>query len=340
LKKNRFILLPLAFLYQLITSLRNVLFDYGILKSKIIEIHSLGIGNLSLGGTGKTPISAYFLEKYANFYTAYISRGYGRKTKGLFIVKPESTIEQAGDEPFMLKKRFPLTRFVLAEKRLNAYNYLMGKKNKPNLIIFDDVFQHRYIKPTVNMLLCDYENPFFTDFLAPYGRLRERRIGAKRADVIIVTKVPEDINYSEKTVFVDEISEHLGENIPVFFSFFKTLDPINDQNKVLSHKTKVILVSAIANNESFRNAISKKYFVKKHFEHSDHHFYTAFQINKIRKAFPETPIVCTEKDYYKIIGFIADSERHLCYYAGLSVEIDEEKKLFEFLKNHNIPKIP
>jgi tetraacyldisaccharide 4'-kinase len=340
LKKNRIILLPLAFLYQLITSLRNVLFDFGILKSQIIEIPSLGIGNLSLGGTGKTPISAYFLEKYGNYYTTYISRGYGRKSKGLLVVKPESTIENTGDEAYMLQKRFPLTRFVLAGKRINAYNYVLGRKNKPNIIIFDDVFQHRYVKTTVNILLCDYENPFYTDYLAPYGLLRERRVGAKRADVIIVTKTPEDINYSEKTLMSDEILAYSGENTPIFYSFFKTHAPINNLQEVLNEKTKVVLVSAIANNESFRNVISKKYFVKKHFEHSDHHFSTAFQINKIRKAFPDTPIVCTEKDYYKIIGFFAESEQHLVYFAGLSVEIDEEEKLFEFLKNHNFPKIP
>jgi tetraacyldisaccharide 4'-kinase len=340
LRKNRFVLLPLAFLYQLITSLRNLLFDFGIFKSEIIEIPSIGIGNLSLGGTGKTPISAYFMEKYANFYIAYVSRGYGRKSKGLYIIKPENTIELTGDEAFMLYKRFPLRRFVLAEKRILAYNYLLGKKNKPNLIIFDDVYQHRYIQPAVNILLCDFENPFYLDFLAPYGRLRERRVGAKRADLIIVTKSPKDINYSEKTAIIEEIHKYSEKNTPVFFSFFKTHAPINAQKESLSEKTKVILVSAIANNESFRNVISKKYLVKHHYEHRDHHFYTAFQINKIKKAYPGIPIVCTEKDYYKIIGFFSESEQHLVYFAPLSVQIDEEEKLFDFLKNHNIPKIP
>ncbi len=328
---------PLAFLYQIFTSLRNVLFDLGIIKAEIIEIPSIGIGNISVGGTGKTPISAYFLEKFATKYTAYISRGYGRKTKGLLALKPNHSIEDAGDEAFMLYKRFPLTRFVLAEKRKIAYNYILGRKNQPNLILFDDVFQHRSIKPTVNILLCDFENPFYDDFLMPLGRLRERRIGAKRADIVIVSKIPEEFNYSQQNEVAEQIHQYTGEDTPVFFAYFETLKPINHSNESLKEKTKVVLVSAIANNSSFRNSISKAYFVKRHYEFSDHHFYTAFQINKILKAFPGTPIVCTEKDYYKIIHFFSEENKHLCYYAGLKVVMKEEQKLFDLLKKLNIP---
>ena len=237
----------------------------------------------------------------------------------------------------MLYKRFPLTRFVLAEKRIIAYNYILSRKNQPNIILFDDLYQHRSVKPKVNILLCDFEHPFYNDFLMPLGRLRERRIGAKRADIIIVTKIPEDFNYSEQNETTEQIHQYSGENTPVFYAFFKTLTPVNHLNNTLKDKTKVVLLSAIANNASFRNSISKHYFVKKHFEFSDHHFYTAFQLHKILKAFPDTPIICTEKDYYKIIGFFSDENRHLCYFAGLKVEMKEEAKLFDLLKKLNIP---
>jgi tetraacyldisaccharide 4'-kinase len=336
LKKNNYLLVPLAFLYQLITSLRNHLFDWGILKTVFVEIPSIGIGNLSMGGTGKTPISGYFLEKYIKKNTAYISRGYGRKTHGTYHINTKTTVEQAGDEAFMLHKKHPSATFVLSEKRVLAYEFLQKIKPNSDLVIFDDVFQHRYIKPTINILLCDFENPFYEDYLVPVGRLRERRIGAERADAIIVTKVPEDVNYSEKNIITNELQNYVSEETPIFFAEFKIENPKNIKNEVLAEKTKIILVSAIANNASFRNSVSRKYLVKKHFEYSDHHMYTLFQINKIRKAYPGSPLLCTEKDYHKIIHFFPENERALIYFSRLKVEIDEEEKLEEFLKKHKI----
>ena len=189
------LLLPLSWIYAAIMGIRNMLFDKGVLKQTACGVPSICVGNLAVGGTGKTPHTEYLLRLLAaqGLRTAMLSRGYGRRTKGFIEATAASTGAEVGDEPLQVKQKFPDTRVAVCESRVEGCKKLLQTPagTEPQAIVLDDAYQHRYIKAGLYLLLTDFSRLFTRDCVLPAGRLRENRSGARRADAVVVTKCPE-----------------------------------------------------------------------------------------------------------------------------------------------------
>jgi tetraacyldisaccharide 4'-kinase len=219
----RKLLFPLAILYGFITSIRNYLYDKGILKSYSFDIPVIAVGNLSVGGTGKTPQIEYLIRLLSpNYKVATLSRGYKRKSEGFILADANANAEILGDEPFQYYKKFPQIQVAVDADRHNGITQLLAQKEKPEVILLDDAFQHRKVKAGFYILLTAYDELFCDDYLLPTGNLRESRNGAKRANMIIVTKCPPNITELAQ----ENIKRKIGLNLPVFFSFVEYDDKI------------------------------------------------------------------------------------------------------------------
>ena len=295
------------------------------------------MGNLSVGGTGKTPMVLWLANMLSkeNFSIAIVSRGYGRKTKGFNWVNVNSAPQEVGDEPLLFKQSFPNAIVAVCEKRTIAIDKIRSER-KPDLIILDDAFQHQYVKPSLNILLSDYSNPFYTDFLLPAGNLRELRKNKARADIIITTKCPDDISQSDKAMISEKINP-IKQN--VFFSSLKYNALIGVFNKDifdLSHLAgkSVILVTGIANAKPIESKLKSIAKEVSHLEFSDHSDYTKNDVlNILKSVSTNSIIVTTTKDAVKLEQF--SELKNVPLYA-LSVEpnFDEEKELKELILNH------
>jgi tetraacyldisaccharide 4'-kinase len=299
----KYLLWPFAWLYDLATRIRNYLYDIGHKKSFEFDTVVISVGNLNVGGSGKTPMIEYLIRLLADRYQlATLSRGYGRKTHGIRISSETDNAETLGDEPFQLSKKFDGNiKVVVGEERALAIPTILHQFPEVRIILMDDAFQHRAVKPQFSILVTDYEKPFYKDFLLPFGRLREARKGATRADVIVVTKA-DGISEAGMELMTSNIREVAGEK-PVFFSGLSYLlpMPIHHQNPI---GDKVVLVSAIAKNSHFVKEVSKSYQVVKHFRFEDHHHYSEEDIQRIQHCatgFQIDSILTTEKDMVKLI---------------------------------------
>jgi tetraacyldisaccharide 4'-kinase len=248
----RKLLFPFAILYGLLTSLRIYLYDKGIFKSYSFDIPVIVVGNISVGGTGKTPQIEYLIRLLSSKYKiATLSRGYKRKSKGFVLADAASTAEILGDEPFQYFKKFPEIKVAVDEDRQNGIKQLLNKKEKPEVILLDDAFQHLRVRAGFYILLTSFDDLFIDDFILPTGNLRETRNGAKRANMIIVSKCPPTISQLEQ----ETIKKKIGFDIPIFFSFIDYDNKVYNQNDTLEvseikSKQKVLL-AGIANPKPF-----------------------------------------------------------------------------------------
>ncbi len=304
----RYLLFPFSLVYKGITSFRNLLFDFEILPSLDIPLPSIGVGNLTVGGTGKTPIIDYLIKMVSDKKTGVISRGYGRNTKGFIELNDHSNVKDVGDEPFMLQKKNKNIKVFVSENRVEGYKKAMECNSNLEFLLFDDVFQHRYVKPKINLLLCDYNRPFYEDYVLPTGLLRESRSGAKRAEIVVVTKCPVNLSITRQNEIKDKIQKYSLEKTPIFFAHFKSESPQNQYNESLETGSKIVLISGLANNEGFRNTLQADFEILKHHEFKDHHDYSKTDIGQIISEFRDTYFVCTEKDFVKIEPFLGDDE--------------------------------
>ncbi len=312
-------LYPFALIYGTIIWFRNKLFDWGILKETKFDIPIISIGNLSMGGTGKTPHIEYFISNYkTEFSIAVISRGYGRKTKGFRYVNSDDNAENVGDEPLQIKQKFKNILVAVGENRVGAIRKVLEENPHINLILLDDAFQHRYVKPSINILLTEYANPFWKDFVVPAGRLREFACGWKRADVIIITKCPEAIDL--------KISENLKSK-PVYFSKIVYQNPVLIKGKLFK---KIILITGIANPTLLLGYLKKdNYELIHHFNFSDHHNFSDSDLSIIlSKADSESDslILTTEKDWMRLKLFLENKNLNLAY-IPIGVEFENEPDL-------------
>ena len=308
------LLYPFALIYGLITWVRNKLFDWGFLKQTKFEVPILSIGNLSMGGTGKTPHIEYFISKYkATHKIAVVSRGFGRKTEGFRYVSSNDFSENVGDEPLQIKKKFDEITVAVGEDRVKAIQIVLKENHEVNLILLDDAFQHRYVKRSLNILLTEYSNPFWTDLMVPAGRLREFRFGWKRADTIIITKCPETIDL--------KIPQSIKSK-PVYFSRIAYKSPILLQGQL---SKKIILVTGIANPWPLIGYLKKEDFeLVYHFNFSDHHNFSGSYISTIlSKANSEKDamLLTTEKDWMRLKPFLENKAINLAY-IPIGVEIE------------------
>ena len=311
MKRNllgRILLSPFTILYGLGVGLRNIFYDSGILKSTAFNIPVISVGNLSVGGAGKTPHVEYLimlLQDYLN--VAVLSRGYKRKSKGFRWVRTNDQVTQTGDEPLQFKRKFPETAVAVCESRNIGIPMMLQAKTDIQTILLDDAFQHRSVIPGLNILLTTYDEPYTRDYLLPSGRLREFRSSSKRADMVIVTKCPNDLSASSIKKYRNELSPN--ENQKLFFSSYEYGDPYYMYNpslrKKLTRETKVILLSAIANVEYLLDYLDVNADIVQLLKYEDHHYFKETEIILLEKIIaeindPNTIVITTEKDAMRL----------------------------------------
>lgn len=320
----RKLLYPFSIPYGAITSLRNWAFNKDILSSQEFDIPVISVGNLSAGGTGKTPMVEFLIRRFSDYKIGLVSRGYGRKTKGLILAKPEHTFSEIGDEPFQIYNKFPEICLALAEKRPEGVQALLDKYN-PDLILLDDAYQHRYVKPGFQILLTTFQEPFYKDILLPAGNLRENVNGKKRADLIVVTKCPTNLTPAEASEMMQKIKP--GDK-SVYFTSIEYGDAQNINGEKLSAK-KVIALTGIARPQPFLNQIAKNLDVQQHLKFPDHHNFSDKEIAEIEELVNAsgTPIITTEKDWVRLKSMLTTNVLEKVFYLPMQVQFlfDEEQ---------------
>ncbi len=326
------ILFPFAILYNLITRFRNHLFNIGYTPAFEFEVNTIVVGNLSVGGTGKTPMVSYLIEKLAPQYPiATLSRGYGRKSKGFLMANEEVSSGELGDEPFMFYKKYGQDIVVsVGEDRAYAIPAILYEAPETQLILLDDGFQHRTVKADFNVLLTRFDRPFYRDFLLPTGRLRESRSGARRADAIVVTKCPQNLERDKKQEFKKYIRKY--SDATVYFSTVSHQEPKPFIAKAESDNAqkKYVVVSGIATNEDFVAYCQSTFLINEVHLFADHHTYTEKDIHKIVASLsPDIGLLTTEKDWVKL-NSVKELQGFACYYVPIKTEFLEGEE--EFLK--------
>ncbi len=329
MKLIRKILFPIVPIYYLVTWLRNKLYDLGIKKSVSYNFPVICVGNLSVGGTGKTPMIEYLIRLLKDdFKVATLSRGYKRKSKGFQIGDKNTTVDVLGDEPFQFYSKFKDDiKVAVDSNRSEGINILRRLEDYPEVILLDDAFQHRKVKAGFNILLTTYGNIYTEDFVLPTGNLREPRSGAKRANVIIVTKCPKDLSKSEKVAILSKLK--LQNHQFVFFSSIAYADEVfsNDSSKNLESLPNFTLVTGIANAKPLVDFLEAKNLNFEHLNFKDHHDFSQEDILKLEK---QELIVTTEKDYMRLKQY--ESLKEKLFYLPITVIIDNALKFNEIIK--------
>lgn len=337
-------LLPLSWIYGLIVFMRNKLFDFKILKQKSYDVPIICIGNITVGGTGKTPHTEYLVEILKKEYkVAVLSRGYKRKTKGYLLSDANSTAKQIGDEPFQIKNKFPDILVAVDGKRTRGIEHLLAlsKDKRPDVILLDDAFQHRYVKPSYSIVLTDYNRLVSYDKLLPVGRLREPLHHLSDANSIIITKCPKNINALEQRITIKDINPYPYQDL--LFTRFKYAKPINvfDSNKLLDFDKKervgILVVTGIANPKSLYRYLRYRASLFDSIEYPDHYLFKSKDIVQIQTKFeqldkPFKVIIVTEKDAARLRFMdIPDELKSALYYIPIEVDFinEEEQVLFD-----------
>ena len=295
--KINYWLMPLSWLYGLAVSIRNLMFDVGMLKSKTFPLPVICVGNITVGGTGKTPHTEYLIRMLSEKHqVAVLSRGYKRQSEGYVLATPTTPMTDIGDEPYQMKHKFPQIHMAVDKDRCHGIAELMKKEVQPptDVVILDDAYQHRYVKAGLNILLMDYHRLIYLDKLLPAGRLRESSSGTKRADIVIVTKCPRDITPIERKGI--ERSLNIENWQKIFFSTYTYPDNMKGIG------SNPLLVTGIASPEQMIYDLQKiipKFDVV---SFPDHHHFTENDINNIRTRAAGRTILTTEKDSTRLHG--------------------------------------
>ncbi len=305
----RKILFPFAILYGFITSVRNFLFDKGILKSYSFDIPIIAVGNLSVGGTGKTPQIEYLIRLLSpNYKIATLSRGYKRKSKGFVLADSTCNAEILGDEPFQFYKKFSNIQVAVDADRKNGIEQLLSQSEKPEIILLDDAFQHRKVKAGFYILLTSYGDLYSDDFMLPTGNLRESKKGAKRADLIIVTKCPEILSLDEQNKIKSKLN--IASTQELYFSFIDYDEFIYSEDKSMKvseiKNVDKLLLAGIAKPNPFFAYLQSENDEK--LVYSDHHHFTENDINYIKNKSKNKIIITTEKDFVRLKGSIPSNQ--------------------------------
>jgi tetraacyldisaccharide 4'-kinase len=301
----RKILFPFAILYGFITGIRNFLFDQGILKSHSFDVPIIVVGNLSVGGTGKTPQIEYLIRMLSdNYQVATLSRGYKRKSEGFILADTSANAEVLGDEPFQFYTKFKNIQVAVDADRKNGIEQLLSQTPKPEVILLDDAYQHRKVKAGFYILLTSYGELYCDDAMLPTGNLRESRGGAKRANIIIVTKCPTGLSVAEQEDIKTRLK--IAGNQKLYFTSIEYDEFIYSENGVRtvkdSVKTDKLLLAGIAKPASFFAYLQSQNEVCMEFP--DHHHFSEKDILDIKNKSLNKIIITTEKDYVRLQGRI------------------------------------
>lgn len=340
MKFLKWLLFPFALLYDVITRLRNHLFNIGHFKSFEFQINVISVGNLSVGGTGKTPMVEYLIRLLAeNYQVATLSRGYGRKTRGFRKADlNEAKVSDIGDEPYQYLLKYGDTADVyVGEERAWAIPEILYERPSTEVILLDDAYQHRSVFPSLSIVLTRYDQLFFEDYLLPYGRLREPRSGIDRADIIIVTKCP--LEFDRESI-INRINQYTHPQKPIFFSSVKygELISFKDKSNPAAPVKSVVLISGIANADDFEAYCRNKFDLKGHLKFGDHYHYQKADVDKIRsfKADEEIIFVTTEKDFVKLREFEKELGDLPFYYLPIEIVFKDNKSEFDELVKKSI----
>lgn len=335
MKVLRFILFPFAILYDFVTRIRNLFFDIGVFKQTSFKTPVIVVGNLSVGGTGKTPQIEYLIRLLKDgFKTAILSRGYKRKTEGFVLLNDTHSAEDVGDEPLQYFKKFNNIDVVVDANRVAGISKLISDKT-PEVILLDDAYQHRKVKGSFYILLTKYDDLFTDDFLLPTGNLRESRRGAKRANAILVTKCPSNLTEESKSSIHQKLKKY---NTNVFFTTISYDEKTSGNKSVLVDDLKnheVLLITGIANPSPLLSFLSEKKVSFKHLKFPDHHNFTDKEIETIKKEYADLKsskklILTTEKDYVRL-----ESNIEKLSYLGIQTSFLAEQEAFNsIIKSH------
>ena len=326
-------MLPLSWLYGLGVRLRNQMFELGILKSRSFDIPVISVGNITVGGSGKTPHVEYLIRLLKDkVKVAVLSRGYKRKSKGFVLADAETCMKDIGDEPYQMKTKFPDIHVAVDKNRCHGIDMLTGneKSNDTDVILLDDAFQHRYVKPGVNILLVDYHRLIIYDKLMPAGRLREPQNGKARADIVIITKCPKDLKPMEFRVIIKAMDLYPYQQL-----FFTTLEYDNLRQmqggeemslKQLNKNTNILLLTGIASPKQMTYDLKEYSDNITPMTFPDHHQFTDKDIELINNTFSQMSspkmIITTEKDSVRLTGMegLSDEIRRNIYILPIRIK--------------------
>jgi len=304
---SQVLLWPFTVLYKNIVRFRNYLYDTGYQKTIDFTPFIISVGNLNVGGTGKSPMIEYLTDwlLQENYSEAILSRGYGRKTRGMRLATDEDSAETLGDEPYQFYRKYQQksVAVAVAEERVLGVPEIMHHHPKTQVVLLDDAYQHRAIARNINLLLTSFDRPFYQDWVLPAGRLRESRSGAKRASAVIITKCPDNLTSDQQKKIANHISQYTKPNTPVFFSGIRYADPKPVFEKA-EMKEIVIAFSGIARPKLFQQYVQHHFLTQEYITFADHHRYTEKDIKNLRKR-AQAENVClmtTEKDMVKMIS--------------------------------------
>ncbi len=316
LHRKNILLYPVSLLYGLVTGIRNFLYDSGILSSMEFHFPVICVGNITVGGTGKTPHTEYITELLRKSYkVATLSRGYKRKTRDFRIASPLTSVSEIGDEPMQLSRNFPDVLVTVDRNRVNGVKRILQEHPRTDVIILDDAYQHRRITPGFSILLTDFERLFFRDQMLPFGNLRENKRNMRRADIILITKCPENISPIQRRLIVKEIDKSPYQNL--YFTSFRYKPPkavFENFNDVIKTDFSdaagcgIVLVTGIANPQSLKEYLQKSYKEIIHLSYPDHHYFKEKDLIRIESAFNDLKsttryIFTTEKDAVRLREF-------------------------------------
>jgi tetraacyldisaccharide 4'-kinase len=329
LKKSLF---PISLLYDIVMRVRNAAFDKQWLRQSQFDIPTIVIGNLTTGGSGKTPLIAYLLHHFSDrFSLAVLSRGYKRKSSGFMIADATSSIESLGDEPFLLFKKFPKVQFAVCKNRPKGIIGLLQKLPQLDAIFLDDGFQHRQLKTSFQILLTTFETPWFRDCVLPAGNLRESANGRKRADLVVVTKCPKSLSKKEREDYTKQLALDPDQNL--FFTSIQYDANVYGASKIELKsfvQNSFVLVTGIANAKPLTRYLDQLGSKYKHLEFGDHHSFSSSDCQKILSL--GLPVLTTEKDYVRLSPQLKE-----VHYLPISVRfLADEDRFKKIISDHAI----
>ena len=297
--------------YSWAVVLRNLAFDAGWLCSTTFDLPIVSVGNLTVGGTGKTPHIEYIINLLKDeFEVATLSRGYKRKSSGFVKASAGGDVSLVGDEPAQIKNKFPEITVAVDEKRVDGIKHLLRESRCPDVVLLDDAFQHRYVTPGLSIVLVDFNRPVWRDSVLPFGRLREPASGIARANMVVVTKCPSSMTAEEMRQCKDKLQ--LCESTPLFFSTVcynepKALFDTPESACTISSETQVLLLTGIARPEPLKRELERRGAVVTLMQYGDHHDFTSDELADVEKRFCSLPgerkiILTTEKDAERLLG--------------------------------------
>ncbi|HZH69480.1 MAG TPA: tetraacyldisaccharide 4'-kinase [Flavobacteriaceae bacterium] len=321
MNKLRKILFPFSILYDGVTRFRNSLYENGIFKSEKFDLPVICVGNLNVGGTGKSPMIEFLIKHLTKEHKiAVLSRGYKRKTKGFLEVQLTHNVLDVGDEPLQFKKKFPKVTVAVDADRRNGIKNL---KNTVDVILLDDAFQHRKVSPSYTILLTAYENLYADDFLLPAGNLRETANEAKRADCIVVTKCPKNLSDAERHKIQKKLK--LNSQQQLYFSTIAYAEAVENASESIKlselREQKFTLVTGIANPKPLVDHLVSMNLDYDHFNFSDHHNFTTSELEQLNQ---KKLLITTEKDFVRLENNITSK----LYYLPIEVEFLENEIAF------------